>query len=100
MYFLYLLWLNCIFGAYFPVSESVIRNIKYPNCVNCRHFIAYTNQFTLYPTHETNRYGRCKQFGEINVVTGQVNYDLACVCRDNAKKCGLEGQSYEEKPAS
>ena len=94
----------------------LIRNMEFPICMNCIHFIqnhpnakrsldlslrnvekqSFSDQHANnYPN--SGLYGKCKQFGEINLVSGEVTYDFASICRDNGKKCGTTGQRYEEK---
>ena len=36
-------------------------------------------------------------FGEMNLVTGCIEYDFAKLCRENEKKCGWWGDGYQEK---
>jgi len=36
-------------------------------------------------------------FGEMNLVTGCIEYDFAKLCRENEKKCGFGGAMYQEK---
>lgn len=70
----------------------------YPICVNCLHFIeGKTNYpYDSLPNNSTN--GKCKKFGEINVVTGEIDYDFAKYCRKDETKCGKIGTKYTEKP--
>ena len=67
-----------------------IRNKELPICSNCVHFIEYTNNnpFDSY---------RCKKFGEMDVITGEIKYDLAAVCRLDDDMCGEEGDQYTAK---
>jgi hypothetical protein len=51
-------------------------NTSLPNlCKNCRYFISPRY-------HESIKYGECTRFGELNLVDGSVEYDMACVARD------------------
>jgi len=67
-----------------------IRNAELPVCSNCLHFIEYTN------TNPFEGY-RCKKFGEMNVTTGVIKYDLAAVCRLHDDMCGKKGLHYTAK---
>jgi hypothetical protein len=66
----------------YPISEI-------PICSNCLHFIE-TPEPTL------RRYGRCKKFGDVNIVSGELKYELAKNCRDSID-CGLFGSEYIDK---
>jgi hypothetical protein len=41
--------------------------------------------------------GKCKLFGEKNLVSGIITYDYASVCRISENRCGINGKHYEEK---
>ena len=47
------------------------------------------------PSNE--QHGRCKKFGEVNMISGAIEYDLASNCRLNVSKCGQFGSEYTEK---
>ena len=70
-----------------------IRNKELPICSNCVHFIERTKD---YP-YDGNR---CKKFGEMNVITGAIKYDLAAVCRLDDDMCGKKGLHYTAKNQS
>jgi len=77
-------------------GKTFIKNIDLPICSNCLHFIKNTNQHD--PILNSEQYGRCKKFGEMNVITGVIEYDIAKKCRSNNIKCGNTGLEYIEKP--
>jgi len=74
----------------FSTEKFFIRNAEFPICSNCLHFIEPTN---------TNPYDgyRCKKFGEMDLITGVIKYDLAAVCRLDDDMCGEEGDEYSAK---
>ena len=74
----------------FSTEKFFIRNAEFPICSNCLHFIEPTN---------TNPYDgyRCKKFGEMNLVTGEIRYELAANCRLDDDMCGEEGDEYSAK---
>ena len=74
----------------FSTERFFIRNQELPVCSNCLHFIGYTknNPFDSY---------RCKKFGEMDLITGAIKYDLAAVCRLDDDMCGEEGDEYTAK---
>jgi hypothetical protein len=65
--------------------------------LNCIHFIEHTNNYPYDPIPSNTEYGRCKKFGEINMITGSVEYDYAKNCRNDDNKCGKQGSEYTEK---
>jgi len=74
-----------------------IRNKALPICSNCLHFIEHTNNYPYDPTPSNKQYGKCKKFAEMNLITGEIEYDLAKNCRLNISKCGNFGSEYTEK---
>ena len=78
-------------------SSIFIRNQKLPICSNCIHFIEYKNNYPHDSLPSDSLYGKCNQFGEVNVVTGIVTHDFASMCRDNINKCGKYGSHYTPK---
>jgi hypothetical protein len=47
------------------------------------------------PSNE--KYGRCKKFGEANMITGTIEFDLASDSRFNDSKCGKIGSEFTAK---
>ena len=74
-----------IAGQTVKFTEEFIRNAEFPFCVNCIYFLDH---------------GRCKKFGEADLITGLIKYDPAILCRKNDDKCGSEGYEYEAKSGS
>jgi hypothetical protein len=74
----------------FSTELFFIRNKELPICSNCLHFIKYTNDNPF----DGNR---CKKFGEMDVITGAIKYDLAAVCRLDDYSCGKNGLHYTAK---
>jgi len=75
----------------------ILRNLKYPVCINCVHFIEHTNNYPYDPLPDSREFGKCKMFGEIDLITGTIEYDYAKNCRETSKKCGTNASCYEEK---
>ena len=79
-------------------SEKIfIRNTEIPICSKCIHFIEHTNNYPYDPVPSNEQYGKCKKFGEVNMITGIIKYDLASDCRLKDSKCGNVGKEYIEK---
>ena len=81
----------------FSTKKLFIRNIDLPVCSNCLHFIEHTNNYPYDPVPSDKHYGKCKKFGEVNFITGLIEYDFSKNCRDDINKCGKNGSEYEKK---
>ena len=81
----------------FSTGKIFVRNKELPICSNCLHFIEHTNNYPYDPVPNDKQYSKCKKFGEINMITGDIEYDLASNCRLNDSKCGKSGSEYTEK---
>ena len=55
------------------------------------------NNYPYDPVPSNEKYGKCNKFGQVDIVTGIINYDLASNCRLNDSKCGKFGSEYSEK---
>ena len=82
------------------VGKFLIRNVELPTCINCLHFIEHTNNYPYDPIPDNTQYGRCKKFGEVNLINGEIEYDLAKNCRADNSKCGKIGLEYTDKRKS
>jgi len=78
-------------------EKIFIRNKELPICSNCLHFIEHTNNYPYDPIPSNEKYGRCKKFGEVNLITGAMKYDSAGNCRLDVNKCGNLGSEYKRK---
>ena len=67
---------------------SAIINHNLPACKNCKHFIQYRH-ISFDQLH------RCRRFGKKNIVTGEIKYDFADMCRENNAKCGMNATYFE-----
>ena len=77
--------------------STFIRNKKLPICSKCVHFIEHKNNYPYDPIPSDKLYGRCNQFGEVDLVTGLIEYDFASICRNNDNKCGKFASHYVAK---
>jgi len=71
--------------------EDFIKYWVSPSCVSCIHFLSY------YPNENIGA-GRCKLFGEKDLVTGRIHYEYASVCRENYDMCMPDGIYYKKNP--
>jgi hypothetical protein len=79
----------------FSIGALFIRNKELPICLNCVHFIEHKNNYPYDPIPSDEQHGKCKKFGEVNLITGMIKYDLAKDCRLNANACGKGGVEYK-----
>ena len=81
----------------FSSQKIFIRNTELPICSKCLHFIEHTNNYPYDPIPCNKQYGRCKKFGQTNMITGEIEYDLAKNSRTDDNKCGRFGSEYTKK---
>lgn len=70
-----------------------IKNIKSPSCTKCVHFIKDTH--ALINKHNEGEFGKCKLFGKMDVVSGEIEHDYAVICREHLMKCGQRGNYFK-----
>ena len=72
-----------------------IKNFTLPECKSCKYFIP--NKTHSSEEQQIN-YGRCGYFGEKNVVSGELEYKYASICRISGfNYCGEHGKYYSPK---
>jgi len=86
-----------ILKSNFSTGPIYIRNKQLPICSECVHFIEHTNNYPYEPIPINKQYGKCNKFGEVNMITGSIEYDLASDCRLNDDKCGKFASEYSKK---
>lgn len=64
------------------------KNFDNPICINCKNFIEFNKDINCLDL------GRCKIFGEQNLVTGECKYEFAEICRRMENKCGIKGKYF------
>lgn len=70
-------------------SLSFIINIDKPVCKDCVHFVE--------PSHNDIGLGKCKLFGKKNIISGEILYEYASLCRNNKTECGINAKYYKNK---
>ncbi len=81
----------------YKLTRAFSTCIKYkdlPICSKCVFFIEHKNNYPYDPVPSDTQYGRCKKFGEMNLITGTIEYELARNCRLNARECGKGGSEF------
>lgn len=81
-----------IFGVSMCDSKSIIKNINVPSCRNCIYY-----KPSVYGDEFSSKYSTCEKFGEKNIITGKIEYDLVDLCRDDELKCGKSGKYFEKE---
>lgn len=77
----------------FVSSERIIKNFHIPSCKNCKFFKpSFTN------SDFTSTLNKCEKFGEKNIITDEITFKYADLCRSDESKCGKEGIYFEEEP--
>jgi len=72
-----------------------IKKFDYPECRKCKHFLP---DKTFDNENSQLTFGRCSYFGIKDLVTGEIKYNYASVCRlPYAGECGQYGKYYSEK---
>jgi hypothetical protein len=84
-------------NKYLSTLKKYIRDIEVPICANCVHFIEDVNNYPYDSLPNNERYGRCKLYGEKNIITGEIKYDFAFICRSEPTKCRKLGHMYSPK---
>lgn len=77
--------------------SNFIRNTNVRICIGCENYVLKPNSTTYdyynkYVDHNTA--GRCKLFGEKNMLSGETIYDYALDCRRDTNKCGIDAKHY------
>lgn len=59
-------------------------------CINCKYFI---NHFKSdpYDPYDYSNHGKCKLFGNISLINGEIEYDYAKCVRNNKSQCSEKG---------
>jgi hypothetical protein len=81
----------------FSTSKIFIKNKELPICLNCFHFIEHINNYSYDELPSDKLNGRFKKFGQVDLVTGLIEYDFVKNCRNDTKKCGELGYEYKDK---
>ena len=81
------------FNRILPTGKVFIKNSDLPICIDCLHFTRPTELQKEY-RDKYELYGRCKKFGKMNLITGEIEYCLARNCRLDDEKCGYVALEY------
>jgi hypothetical protein len=88
---------SSILNRQIATGKIFIRNKELPICSNCLHFIEHKNNNLYQSIPHYEQYNKCEKFGEVNLITGAMEYDSARNCRLDVNKCGNLGSEYRRK---
>ena len=72
-------------------SKQIIKNARFPSCRNCIYFKPYSlGEYTSSLSH-------CQKFGTKSILTDEITYDYADLCRSDEDKCGKNGKYFEKE---
>ena len=84
-------WFRLLYSSAIITSfkNSFIKNAELPVCKECIHFRPHgANEFEY-------SLGKCSKFGSKDVVSGEITYEFADLCRTYDNKCGKNGTYFE-----
>jgi hypothetical protein len=74
--------------------KTFIKHHNLPTCIKCAHFMENKTNYPYdVPSNDKER-GKCKLFGKQDMVTGEISYSHASLCRIDESKCGEKGQYF------
>ena len=75
-----------------------IVNFDLPSCIDCIHFIGDKTNYPYDPRPNDSDNGRCRLYGEKNIISGEIKYLFASKCRQDSKLCGMNANFKVSKP--
>jgi len=86
-----------ITGELSKIGNTFIKNIQYPPCISCKHFLLYVPR-ELYNDRNANLHqSKCTKFGYMDIISGEIKYEQVGKCRFDKDMCRLEGIYYTKK---
>lgn len=80
--------MNLFYAIYSAMClTSKIKYMQYPVCKDCAHFLPNKDR--------TDEFGKCRLFGDKNIVTGETKYNYADLSRLNNDLCNITGKYFE-----
>ena len=71
--------------AIVATKSQFIKNIHLPSCNNCFYYVPSMS----------SKHGKCKKFGEKDIVTGKITYENAYACRSSM--CGESAHYFLDR---
>ena len=89
---IFILLLLFAFTSVFSMEKNkFIINLKVPICKNCVYFKPNNYDGKFYDL------GKCTKFGQMDIVSGIIEYKYASTCRTSNNLCSFNGTYYEER---
>ena len=84
----------------FATYKEFIQFMEYPSCNQCIHFMEYIPDDTKNIPRslslcKNEHLSKCKKFGYKNIMSGKIFHEFAEICRNDEKKCGVNGTYYK-----
>lgn len=76
-------------------TTYIDKSVKHKLCIQCKHFMKDWSPYGEDLDHAN--YGKCKLFGELNLITGDNKYEYAKFVRNNQSQCGISGTLFEKR---
>ena len=70
-------------------TDKIITNFDFPACRNCVYY-----QPSYYKSDFTSALNKCNKFGVKDIITDEITYNYADLCRNDETKCGKEGKYF------
>ena len=77
------------------IGDTFIKNIQYPTCISCKYFLEQPHSQT--PAQSVAHLSKCKKFGYMDVITGNIVYETVAKSRINDTMCKMEGVYHTNK---
>lgn len=74
-------------------SDKIIKNMNIPACKNCIYY-----KPRMLDREFTSTFNICEKFGNKNIITDEITYHYADLCRRQDDKCGEEGKYFKKEP--
>jgi hypothetical protein len=75
----------------FSINKKIL-----PICAKCVNFIADDANHIYDRQIDDAKYAKCKKFYEMNLITGNKEYEFAHIARADYNLCGRNGIFYEK----
>lgn len=79
-------------------QSNYIRNKNVKICLGCENYYTIQPNKNAYDYYQSNidhnTAGRCRLFGETNILSGETVSDYALDCRRDENKCGVDAKHY------
>ena len=80
---------SCVLLFSMVNGRKMIRNIDINACKDCIYF-----KSSLFSSI-SDGLGKCEKFGTKNIISNEITYEYADLCRKDEDKCGEKGKYFE-----